>query len=74
MDADGTYPAEYYPTLLTTALAHNADIVIGSHMSGAQSQMPVVRRFGNLIFARLVSFISAQPIARTRLADYTDVS
>lgn len=62
MDADGTYPPEYYPTLLTAALAYNADIVIGSRMSGAQSQMPAVRRLGNLIFARLVSFISAQPI------------
>ena len=62
MDADGTYPPEYYPALYTAALAHNADIVIGSRMSGAQSQMPAVRRLGNLLFARLVSFISAQPI------------
>lgn len=62
MDADGTYPPEYYSHLYKAASDHQADIVIGSRMAGAQSQMPVVRRLGNLIFARLVSLISARQI------------
>ncbi|MCX6043812.1 MAG: glycosyltransferase family 2 protein [Chloroflexi bacterium] len=62
LDADGTYPPEYYPNLYTAACEQNADIVIGSRMAGAASEMPAVRRLGNLIFARLVSLISARRI------------
>ena len=62
LDADGTYPPEYFPRLCAAALAQDADIVIGSRMAGADSEMPRVRRLGNLIFARLVSVISARHI------------
>lgn len=63
LDADGTYPPEHFPDLCRAALAHDADIVIGSRMAGAASQMPFVRRIGNLIFANLVSLVSAQRIS-----------
>jgi hypothetical protein len=62
LDADGTYPPEYFPALCRAALDQEADIVVGSRMAGTESQMPPVRRLGNLIFARLVSLISAQSI------------
>jgi len=62
LDADGTYPPEYFPTLCQAAQDQRADIVVGSRMAGTDSQMPIVRRVGNLIFARLVSVISAQTI------------
>jgi glycosyltransferase involved in cell wall biosynthesis len=62
LDADGTYPPEYYPALCQAAQEQDADIVVGSRMAGTDSQMPPVRRLGNLIFARLVSVISAQRI------------
>jgi glycosyltransferase involved in cell wall biosynthesis len=62
MDADGTYPPEYYPQLFTAAYKHQAKIVVGSRMGGTQSQMPVVRRLGNLIFAKLVSLISVSQV------------
>ncbi len=62
LDADGTYPPEYFPVLCEAALSQDADIVIGSRMAGTDSQMPAVRRLGNLIFANLVSLISAQRI------------
>jgi glycosyltransferase involved in cell wall biosynthesis len=62
LDADGTYPPEYFPKLCEFAFEYDADIVIGSRMSGAESEMPAVRRLGNLIFARLVSIISARRI------------
>lgn len=62
LDADGTYPPEHFPHLCATALEQDADIVIGSRMAGADSEMPRVRRLGNHIFARLVSVISARHI------------
>jgi glycosyltransferase involved in cell wall biosynthesis len=62
LDADGTYPPEYFPALCQAAQDQRADIVVGSRMAGTDSQMPIVRRVGNLMFARLVSVISAQTI------------
>jgi glycosyltransferase involved in cell wall biosynthesis len=62
LDADGTYPPEHFPELCRAALAQDADIVIGSRMAGAASEMPPVRRVGNFLFANLVSLVSAQHI------------
>lgn len=62
LDADGTYPPESFPDLVSAALRQDADIVIGSRMAGAASEMPLVRRVGNLLFANLVSLVSAQRI------------
>ncbi len=56
LDADGTYPPEHFPSLCRAALA-GADLVIGSRMAGAKSEMPAVRRLGNLAFAALVSVV-----------------
>ena len=58
LDADGTYPPEQYPQLCRPVLEDGADLVIGSRMTGADSEMPPVRRLGNTIFATLVSIIS----------------
>jgi len=58
LDADGTYPPEAYPRLCQPILDDGADLVIGSRMTGADSEMPLVRRIGNTIFATLVSIIS----------------
>lgn len=62
LDADGTYPPEYFPELFAAGQRENADIVIGSRMAGAESQMPAVRRLGNLLFAGLVSLISTHRV------------
>jgi glycosyltransferase involved in cell wall biosynthesis len=62
LDADGTYPPEYFPALYRTAMESGADLVIGSRMAGAESEMPAMRRIGNLIFARLVNVIAAANI------------
>ncbi|HLV35168.1 MAG TPA: glycosyltransferase family 2 protein [Spirillospora sp.] len=64
MDADGTYPPEYYPQMFMALKAHSADIVIGSRMAGIESKMPLTRRIGNTIFAFLIS-----AIAHTRITD-----
>ena len=58
LDADGTSPPESFPQLCRPILEDGADLVIGSRMAGADSEMPLVRRIGNTIFATLVSIIS----------------
>lgn len=62
LDADGTYPPEYFPKLCQTLLSGNYDIVVGSRMAGAESEMPVTRRIGNTIFATMISLLSRQRI------------
>ena len=62
LDADGTYPPEHFPELLRAARESEVDLVIGSRMSGTDSQMPRSRRIGNLFFARLVSLIGNHQI------------
>ncbi|NLG71706.1 MAG: glycosyltransferase family 2 protein [Chloroflexi bacterium] len=62
LDADGTYPPEYFPQFCKEAL-DGADLVIGSRMSGADSKMPVTRRVGNLFFAGLLSLIGRQRVS-----------
>jgi hypothetical protein len=63
LDADGTYPPEHFPELLDAARQQDADLVIGSRMAGADSQMPLSRRAGNLFFASLVSLIGNHHIS-----------
>jgi len=61
LDADGTYPPEHFHELCRAAL-DGAELVIGSRMAGAKSEMPKTRRLGNIIFARLVSIIGNQHV------------
>jgi len=63
LDADGTYPPEAFPELCRSLAETDADIVVGSRMSGESSGMPLVRRLGNSFFARLVSLTSGRRIA-----------
>lgn len=57
MDADGTYPPEYFPKMVQALFEQNADLVIGSRMAGVESEMPLTRRIGNTLFAGLVTII-----------------
>jgi glycosyltransferase involved in cell wall biosynthesis len=61
LDADGTYPPEYFPQLCQEALK-GSELVIGSRMAGADSQMPVTRRIGNFFFANLLSLVGRQKV------------
>lgn len=61
LDADGTYPPEYFPQLCRAAL-NGMDLVIGSRMAGADSQMPLTRRVGNFFFASLLSVLGRQKV------------
>ena len=62
LDADGTYPPENFPELCVAAM-NGSDIVIGSRMAGADSQMPITRRVGNLFFANLLSLLGRQSVS-----------
>lgn len=62
LDADGTYPPEYFPQLCKAAL-NGVDLVIGSRMAGAASEMPFTRRVGNLFFANLLSLMGRQRVS-----------
>jgi glycosyltransferase involved in cell wall biosynthesis len=61
LDADGTYPPEYFPQLCQAAL-NGTDLVIGSRMAGEASQMPTTRRVGNFFFANLLTLLSRQKV------------
>ncbi len=58
LDADGTYPPEAFPELCRSLEMQNADLVVGSRMSGAASEMPIMRRIGNVVFAGMLSVLS----------------
>ena len=61
LDADGTYPPEYFPQLCIAAL-NGMDLVIGSRMAGEDSQMPLTSRIGNFFFATLLTVLSRQKV------------
>jgi glycosyltransferase involved in cell wall biosynthesis len=61
LDADGTYPPEYFPQLCKSAM-NGSDLVIGSRMAGADSKMPLTRRVGNFFFANLLSLLGRQKV------------
>jgi glycosyltransferase involved in cell wall biosynthesis len=63
LDADGTYPPECFPELCAAVLG-GSDLVIGSRMMGAKSEMPVTRRIGNFFFANLLTLVGG-----TRVTD-----
>jgi glycosyltransferase involved in cell wall biosynthesis len=62
LDADGTYPPEYFPQLCVKAM-NGSDLVIGSRMAGAESSMPFTRRVGNLFFAGLLTLMGRQYVS-----------
>jgi glycosyltransferase involved in cell wall biosynthesis len=63
LDADGTYPPEFFPRMCEEALK-GADMVVGTRMAGEKNESPAVRKLGNFMFAKLVSLIG-----NTRVTD-----
>jgi glycosyltransferase involved in cell wall biosynthesis len=61
LDADGTYPPEYFPALVDK-INEGYDLVIGSRMAGAASEMPATRRIGNFFFAGMISLLGRKRI------------
>lgn len=63
LDADGTCDPRFFAQLCSALEQSGADIALGCRMHAA-SHMPLVRRFGNLCFAAILSLLS-----RTRVRD-----
>jgi glycosyltransferase involved in cell wall biosynthesis len=63
LDADGTYPPEYFPKLCEV-ISNGFDLVIGSRMAGADTEMPIVRKVGNKFFAFMINLLG-----QTRITD-----
>jgi glycosyltransferase involved in cell wall biosynthesis len=63
LDADGTYPPESFPALCQAVEEHDADLIIGSRMLSGESEMPIVRRIGNTIFAAMLSIVGSRKIS-----------
>ncbi len=61
LDADGTYPPEHFPDLCRRAQA-GVDLVVGSRRSGADSQMPAMRKLGNLIWSSLITLLGGSRV------------
>ena len=64
-DADGQYPAEYIPKLLEE-IEKGYDLVIGSRFSGEIEDMPLLKRIGNIAFARVFT-----RLCKTSITDST---
>jgi glycosyltransferase involved in cell wall biosynthesis len=64
LDADGTCEPKFFATLCETAVTENADVVLGCRLN-TNSQMPLIRRIGNLIFATILSVFSSSRVRDT---------
>lgn len=63
LDGDATYPPERFPDLCREIVEDRADLVIGSRLAGAETEMPLIRRIGNLFFARLLSVVGRASVS-----------
>jgi len=61
LDADGTYPPEYFPKMCQEVI-NGADMVVASRMAGEKNESPFVRQVGNFLFANLVSLIGNRKV------------
>jgi len=64
-DADGQYPALYIPKLIEE-VEQGTDIVLGSRFSGHIESMPLIKRFGNIAFAKVFT-----QLTKTTITDST---
>lgn len=58
LDADGTYPPESLGSLLEPVIEGRADITVGTRNLGQQRSMPVLRRLGNFLFAKFLTWVA----------------
>jgi len=64
LDADGTCDPLFFATLCRTAASEGADVVLGCRLN-QNSQMPLVRRVGNTLFAVLLNFVASERVRDT---------
>jgi hypothetical protein len=61
VDADGTCDPDHSVHLINRLVETDADVVLAGRMT-AQSEMPKVRRLGNLLFANMLNAVSSSKI------------
>jgi glycosyltransferase involved in cell wall biosynthesis len=64
LDADGTCDPNFFVNLCNLIQREQADVVLGCRMT-RESKMPPLRRFGNLVFAVLLSLFSSKRVRDT---------
>ena len=64
LDADGTCNPEFFAPLCTELERGKRDIMLGCRLN-KNSEMPAIRRFGNTLFAILLSLVSNQRVRDT---------
>lgn len=63
-DADGQYPASYIPEMITM-IENGADLVMGSRFDRGNYSGSFLRRFGNILFAKVISGLIGTTITDT---------
>ena len=64
LDADGTCDPKFFAQLCTQLVASGKDVALGCRLN-EHSSMPLVRRFGNTLFAMLLSIFSHSRVRDT---------
>src|SRR5579859_7378512 len=61
LDADGTCDPRFFADLCKSLVEQDADVALGCRMN-PRSKMPLVRKIGNAIFARMLSLFSSKNV------------
>ena len=64
LDADGTCDPKFFAPLCNQLLTSDTDVVLGCRLNN-QSEMPLIRRLGNSIFAFLLSIFASSRVRDT---------
>jgi len=64
LDADGTCDPKFFADLCSTLVQEDADVALGCRLN-KNSQMPAIRRVGNVIFATLLTVFSSSHVKDT---------
>jgi len=64
LDADGTCDPQFFATLCNRLVEKDADVALGCRLNSG-SQMPVIRRIGNMLFAWLLSMFASETVRDT---------
>ncbi len=61
-DADLQHDPDDIPRLIAPLLCDDADVVYGNRFDRIQYKMPLVRRWGNIVFTRLMAWLTKWPL------------
>jgi len=64
LDADGTCDPRSFADMCRVAIDESADVVLGSRL-GPDSKMPIIRRFGNRVYAFLLGLLCGRQTSDT---------